>query len=68
MMKKPAKRSTPAAANAAIAPADAAFDEVVSLIHAARQRAVQAVNTELIDLYWSIGASLHHKIDANGWA
>jgi hypothetical protein len=28
-----------------------AFAEVVKLIHAARQRVYQAVNTELIDLY-----------------
>jgi len=68
MMKKPTKRPTPAAVNAATAPVNAAFDEVVSLIHAARQRAAQAVNTELIDLYWRIGAYLHHKIDADGWA
>jgi predicted nuclease of restriction endonuclease-like (RecB) superfamily len=68
MMKKPAKRPTPAAGKAATSPVDAAFDEVVSLIHAARQRAVQAVNTELIDLYWRIGAYLHNKIEADGWA
>ena len=52
MTKKPATRPAPAAANAATALVDAAFDEVVSLIHAARQRAVQVVNTELIELYW----------------
>ncbi|GAA0744515.1 hypothetical protein LRH25_07355 [Ideonella azotifigens] len=31
---------------------EAGFDAVVNLIAAARQRAVQAVNTQLIDLYW----------------
>ncbi len=50
------------------APVESAFAEVVQLIHAARQRAMQAVNTELIDLYWRIGAYLHHKIEADGWA
>ncbi|WP_394756426.1 YhcG family protein [Rhodoferax sp.] len=45
-----------------------AFAEVVKLIHAARQRAYQAVNTELIDLYWHIGKYLHHKIESDGWA
>ena len=45
-----------------------AFAEVVRLIHAARQHAVQAVNTELIDLYWQIGEYLHHRIEADGWA
>ena len=43
-----------------------AFGEVVGLIHASRQRSVQAVNTELIDLYWRIGQFLHHRIDADG--
>ena len=47
---------------------EAAFGEVVSLIRAARQRADQAVNTGVIDLYWSIGQYLHHKIEADGWA
>lgn len=28
------------------------FNEITQLIHAARQRAVQAVNTALIELYW----------------
>lgn len=31
------------------------FDEVVQLIEAARQRVNRAVNTELIDLYWTVG-------------
>lgn len=47
---------------------DAAFGEVVGLIRAARQRAFQAVNTEMIDLYWRIGHYLHHRIKADGWA
>ena len=50
------------------AAADAAFGEVVQLIQAARQRAVQAVNTDLITLYWHIGELLHHRIEADGWA
>jgi predicted nuclease of restriction endonuclease-like (RecB) superfamily len=45
-----------------------AFSEVVSLIRAARQRAAQAVNAEVIGLYWHIGRYLHHKIEADGWA
>ncbi len=50
------------------APAEAAFAEVVKLIHASRQRGVRAVNTELINLYWLVGEYLHHKIEADGWA
>ncbi|MBC7378734.1 MAG: DUF1016 domain-containing protein, partial [Burkholderiaceae bacterium] len=47
---------------------ESAFAEVVSLIRAARQRAAQAVNTEVVDLYWRLGQYLHHKIEADGWA
>lgn len=50
------------------APIEMVFGEVVGLIHAARQRSAQAVNTELIDLYWRIGQFLHHRIEADGWA
>ena len=35
---------------------DATFGEIVALITAARQRAVQAVNSQLIELYWKVGA------------
>ncbi len=44
------------------------FAEVVGLIERSRQRAYQAVNTELVDLYWRIGQYLHRKIEADGWA
>ena len=53
---------------AATAPVETAFAEVVTLIHTSRQQALQAVNTELIDLYWRIGQYLHHKIESDGWA
>ena len=69
--KKPSTDSMIAPAVVAVTapvPVEPAFVDVVNLIHAARQRAYQAVNTELIDLYWSIGKYLHHKIEADGWA
>ena len=47
---------------------DASFAEVVHLIQHARERTYQAVNTELIDLYWRIGQFLTEKIEADGWA
>lgn len=47
---------------------DLAFDDVVGLIRAARQKAVRAVNVEVIDLYWHIGQHLHRKIESDGWA
>jgi predicted nuclease of restriction endonuclease-like (RecB) superfamily len=48
-------------------PAQADFDEVLTLIEAARAHAVAAVNTALIDLYWAIGEYISRKIAANGW-
>lgn len=47
---------------------EGAFDEIVELIRAARQQAVRAVNTEMIELYWRIGDYLDRKIDSDGWA
>jgi hypothetical protein len=52
---------------AAPRPADEGFDTIVGLIHAARQRAFQAVNTSLIDLYWQIGEHISRKIAAAEW-
>ncbi len=43
------------------------FSEIVDLIVAARQRAYQAVNTCLIDLYWQVGAYISNKIKAAEW-
>jgi DUF1016 N-terminal domain len=37
------------------------------LIDAARQRAYQAVNTALIELYWQIGEHISRKIAAAEW-
>ena len=49
-------------------PAPAAdFNEIVSLIAHAKQRAVQAVNTTLIDLYWQVGEIISRKIAAAEW-
>src|SRR5215467_11491480 len=46
---------------------EASFSEVVNLIQQARQRAFQAVNTELIDLYWQVGEYISQRITADGW-
>ena len=43
------------------------FDAIVRLIDAARQRAYQAVNTALIDLYWQIGENISRRIAAAEW-
>jgi predicted nuclease of restriction endonuclease-like (RecB) superfamily len=45
----------------------ASFAEVVGLIEQARQRAYQAVNTELVGLYWQIGEYISGKLAAAEW-
>jgi hypothetical protein len=46
---------------------EVAFSEVVRLIAASREKAIQAVNTALIDLYWQVGAMISRKIEAAEW-
>lgn len=46
---------------------DERFDEVLTLIQSARQRAVQAVNTQLIELYWQVGAFISRKLERAEW-
>jgi predicted nuclease of restriction endonuclease-like (RecB) superfamily len=48
-------------------PSQTDFDAVIGLIEAARTRAVAAVNTALIDLYWSIGEHISKKTAQDGW-
>lgn len=50
-----------------LTPATPDFAEITRLIDSARQRAYQAVNTALIDLYWQVGAYLSGKIKAAEW-
>jgi len=46
---------------------EADFDEVAALIQAARRRAYQAANAELICLYWRIGRYIFRKIETSEW-
>ncbi|MEY4912010.1 MAG: hypothetical protein RL761_1673 [Pseudomonadota bacterium] len=48
-------------------PTTAGFSEVVQLIAFARQRAIKAVNTSLIDLYWQVGEIISRKIASAEW-
>lgn len=48
-------------------PQPADFADIAHLIAEAKQRAVQAVNTTLIELYWQIGKRISHKIAASEW-
>jgi hypothetical protein len=36
-------------------------------VEAARQHATRAVNVELIELYWQIGAVISRRIERDGW-
>ena len=46
---------------------ETAFREVVAMIEEARNRAFQAANTELIDLYWRVGEYIGRKVEAAEW-
>ena len=46
---------------------DSAFDEVLSLIDAAKRRAYRAVNIELVTLYWQVGEYISRKIASAEW-
>jgi len=48
-------------------PIQASFAQVVSLIEQARKRAYQAVNTELVGLYWQIGKYISRKLETAEW-
>lgn len=43
------------------------FSEITSLISSAKARAYQAVNKELVSLYWHVGEYVHHKVTSNAW-
>jgi hypothetical protein len=43
------------------------FDVVVGLIADARRRALAAVNTALIDLYWAIGEHISQRVASAAW-
>ena len=57
----------PAAGTQVLRGEAAAFREVVGLIQSARERALQAVNTELVDLYWRVGEYISRKLAAAAW-
>ncbi len=44
-----------------------AFREVIGLIQSARARALQTVNTQLIDLYWRVGEYICRKVESAAW-
>ena len=43
------------------------FNDIIQLIKLARTNAIRAVNAELINLYWDIGAYISNKIEKSEW-
>ena len=64
---KPRRSIRQLTALSATEPIETSFAEVVGLIERARQRAYQAVNTELVGLYWQIGQYVSRKLAAAEW-
>ena len=46
---------------------DNRFTDIIQLIKQSRANAIRAVNAELINLYWNIGAYINKKIDQSEW-
>jgi predicted nuclease of restriction endonuclease-like (RecB) superfamily len=44
-----------------------AFAEIVELITSSRLRAIRAVNTTLVDLYWQVGEIISRKLEKAEW-
>ncbi len=43
------------------------FNDIIKLIKLSRYNAIRAVNAELINLYWNIGAYVSNKIEQSEW-
>ena len=43
------------------------FSEIATLVRERRKRALQAVNHELVSLYWEVGKNLHLKTQTDNW-
>ncbi len=43
------------------------FSNIIQLIKESRTKALKAVNSELINLYWSIGGYIHRKVERSEW-
>ncbi|MHC8410122.1 PDDEXK nuclease domain-containing protein [Pseudomonas sp. Hz4] len=43
------------------------FNEVLALIHGAKQQAIQVVNTQLIELYWQVDGYISRKLEKAEW-
>ncbi|MCQ3000744.1 PDDEXK nuclease domain-containing protein [Pseudomonas syringae] len=48
-------------------PLESGFAEIAQLINSARQTTLQTVNTQMIQLYWQVGAYISDKIEKAEW-
>ena len=62
-----AGKSVTAGDTIAGSPHERDFREVLTLVERARERAFQAVNTELIELYWRVGEYISRKLEMAVW-
>ena len=46
---------------------DKRFTDIIELIKRSRNKAIKAVNAELIDLYWNIGGYISKKVELSEW-
>ena len=66
-LKTPPSPAQVVAQGGAAEPIETSFAEIVGLIEQARQRAYQAVDSELVGLYWSMGQYISAKLAAAVW-
>lgn len=43
------------------------FSDIIQIIKNARNKAIKAVNSELISLYWNIGKYISKKVELSEW-
>jgi len=43
------------------------FSDIIQIIKNARNNAIKAVNSELINLYWNVGAYISQKVEVSEW-
>ena len=46
---------------------DTRFSDIINLIQQSRNNAIRAANTELINLYWNVGAYIKQKLSIAAW-
>lgn len=59
--------SRPLTSSLVTLPKEQSFAEVMEMIQAARGRALTAVNTTMIDLYWRVGEYISRKLETATW-